>query len=55
VRQVEVTLTAETTHMTNYSTVNGNTSGARNRISMTTTTSVRNLQFRQAQQPTAGG
>jgi hypothetical protein len=55
VRQVEVTLTAETTHMTNYSTVNGNTSGSRNRISMTTTTSVRNLQFRQAQQPTAGG
>jgi prepilin-type N-terminal cleavage/methylation domain-containing protein len=45
VRQVEVTVTVETPHATQ--------NGQRPTLSMTTSTSVRNMQFRQALQPTA--
>ena len=45
--QVEVTVTAETTHVIQ--------SGSRQRLAMTTSTSIRNMQFRGAQQPIAGG
>jgi hypothetical protein len=45
VRQVEVTITVETPH---------NIMGTATQLSMTTGTSVRNMQFRQAQQPIAG-
>lgn len=44
IRQVEVTVTVETPHVLQ--------SGNRSQLSMTTSTSVRNMQFRQAQQPT---
>jgi type II secretory pathway pseudopilin PulG len=47
VRNVEVTLRVETTH--------GVINGTRPSVTMTTSTSVRNLQFRQALQPGAGG
>jgi len=43
VRQVEVTVTVETPHVLQ--------SGARSQLSMSTSTSVRNMQFRQASQP----
>ena len=46
-RQVEVTVTVETPHSLQ--------NGQRQNISMTTSTSVRNMQFRQSLQPTAGG
>ena len=46
-RQVEVGLTVETAHTLQ--------DGQRQKISMTTSTSVRNMQFRQSLQPTAGG
>jgi type II secretory pathway pseudopilin PulG len=46
-RQVEVTLTVETPHALQ--------NGQPQTISMTTSTSVRNMQFRQSLQPTAGG
>jgi hypothetical protein len=46
-RQVEVTLTVETPHALQ--------NGIPQQISMTTSTSVRNMQFRQSLQPTAGG
>jgi type II secretory pathway pseudopilin PulG len=46
-RQVEVSLTVETPHTLQ--------NGQRQKISMTTSTSVRNMQFRQSLQPTAGG
>lgn len=49
VRQVETSITAETTHPTNFQ----NSTHAQQ--TMTTTASVRNLQFRQAQQPQSGG
>jgi prepilin-type N-terminal cleavage/methylation domain-containing protein len=45
--QVEVTLTVETPRALQ--------NGQRQQISMTTSTSVRNMQFRQTQQPVAGG
>jgi type II secretory pathway pseudopilin PulG len=47
VREVEVSLTTETAH--------GINAGARWPLTMTTTTSVRNLQFRRALQPTRAG
>jgi prepilin-type N-terminal cleavage/methylation domain-containing protein len=43
IRQVEVTVSVETPHVLQ--------SGNRSQLSMTTSTSVRNMQFRQAQQP----
>lgn len=46
-RQVEVTVTVETAHTLQ--------NGQHQQITMTTSTSVRNMQFRRAQQPTAGG
>lgn len=46
-RQVEVNLTVETPHTLQ--------NGQRQQISMTTSTSVRNMQFRRSLQPTAGG
>lgn len=46
-RQVEVTVTVETPHTLQ--------NGQRQQISMTTSTSVRNMQFRRSLQPTAGG
>ena len=46
-RQVEVTLAVETPHTLH--------NGQRQQISMTTNTSVRNMQFRRSLQPTAGG
>ena len=46
-RQVEVTLTMETPHKLQ--------NGQRQQITMTTSTSVRNMQFRRSLQPTAGG
>lgn len=46
-RQVEVTLTMETPHTLQ--------NGQRQQITMTTSTSVRNMQFRRSLQPTAGG
>lgn len=46
-RQVEVTVTVETPHTLQ--------NGQRQQITMTTSTSVRNMQFRRTQQPTAGG
>lgn len=46
-RQVEITLTMETPHTLQ--------NGKRQQITMTTSTSVRNMQFRQSLQPTAGG
>jgi prepilin-type N-terminal cleavage/methylation domain-containing protein len=46
-RQVEVTLTVETPHMLQ--------NGQRQTISMTTSSSVRNMQFRQSLQPNANG
>lgn len=52
VRQVEVTLATETVHYVNTQTVNGMPRGSRQEITMTTSTSVRNLQFREALQPT---
>ena|SRR4051794_32941113 len=45
IRQVEVTVTVETPHVLQ--------SGSRSQLSMTTSTSVRNMQFRQAQQPSS--
>jgi prepilin-type N-terminal cleavage/methylation domain-containing protein len=45
IRQVEVTVTVETPHALQ--------SGNRSQLSMTTSTSVRNMQFRQAQQPSS--
>ncbi len=47
VRQVEVTVTVETPHAISAS-------GGATQLSMTTGTSVRNMQFRRAQQPIAG-
>jgi Tfp pilus assembly protein PilW len=47
VRQAEVTVTTETPHV--ISTM------VKQQLTMTTSTSVRNMQFRQAQQPTSGG
>jgi len=47
VRFIETTLTTETTHPVNFLT------GARAQSSMITTTSIRNMQFRQARQPKA--
>lgn len=47
VRFIETALTAETTHPVNFLT------GARSLSTMTTTTSIRNMQFRQARQPKA--
>lgn len=46
-RQVEVTVTIETPHALQ--------NGQRQQITMTTSTSVRNMQFRRSLQPTAGG
>lgn len=46
-RQVEVTVTCETPHALQ--------DGVRQQLSMVTSTSVRNMQFRQALQPVAGG
>ena len=46
-RQVEVTVTVETPHTLQ--------NGQRQQISMTTSTSVRNMQFRRSLQPTSGG
>jgi prepilin-type N-terminal cleavage/methylation domain-containing protein len=46
-RQVEITLTVETRHALQ--------NGQRQQISMTTSTSVRNMQFRQSLQPSSGG
>jgi len=46
-RQVEVTVTTETPHTLE--------NGQRQQITMTTSTSVRNMQFRRTLQPTAGG
>ena len=46
-RLVEVTVTVETPHSLQ--------NGQRQQITMTTSTSVRNMQFRRSQQPTAGG
>ncbi|HWN09606.1 MAG TPA: prepilin-type N-terminal cleavage/methylation domain-containing protein [Pyrinomonadaceae bacterium] len=46
-RQVETTLTVETAHALQ--------NGQRQQMSMTTSTSVRNMQFRQSLQPTGGG
>lgn len=46
-RQVEVTVTVETPHTLQ--------NGQRQQITMTTSTSVRNMQFRRSQQPIAGG
>ncbi len=46
-RQVEVTLSMETPHTLE--------NGQRQQITMTTSTSVRNMQFRRSLQPTAGG
>jgi prepilin-type N-terminal cleavage/methylation domain-containing protein len=46
-RQVEVTVTVETPHTLQ--------NGQRQQITMTTSTSVRNMQFRRSQQPTSGG
>jgi type II secretory pathway pseudopilin PulG len=48
VRFIETTITAETTHPVNFLT------GARAQSSMVTTTTIRNMQFRQARQPKAG-
>lgn len=47
IRQVEVLVTVETPHALQ--------NGQRSRLSMTTSTSVRNMQFRQAHQPNAAG
>ncbi len=47
ITQVEVTITAETPRTIN--------NGSRQEVTMTTSTSVRNMQFREALQPTAGG
>jgi type II secretory pathway pseudopilin PulG len=52
VRQVEVTLSTETVHFVNQQNINGKPSGTRQGMTMTTSTSVRNLQFREALQPT---
>jgi type II secretory pathway pseudopilin PulG len=46
-RQVEVTVTVETPHTLQ--------NGQRQQITMTTSTSVRNMQFRRSQQPISGG
>lgn len=46
-RQVEVTVTVETPHTLQ--------NGQRQQMTMTTSTSVRNMQFRRSQQPVAGG
>jgi len=46
-RQVEVTVTVETPHTLQ--------NGQRQQMTMTTSTSVRNMQFRRSQQPIAGG
>ncbi len=46
-RQVETTLTVETAHKLQ--------NGQRQQMTMTTSTSVRNMQFRQSLQPTSGG
>jgi prepilin-type N-terminal cleavage/methylation domain-containing protein len=46
-RQVEVTVTVETAHTLQ--------NGQRQQMTMTTSTSVRNMQFRRSQQPLAGG
>ncbi|MGH9944278.1 MAG: hypothetical protein ACRD9R_18180, partial [Pyrinomonadaceae bacterium] len=65
VRQVEVTVTAETAHnvlhggeqSTNDNTQNDDTvssDGKRARVTMTSSTSIRNMQFREALQPTSG-
>jgi prepilin-type N-terminal cleavage/methylation domain-containing protein len=53
VRQVEVTCSAETVHFVNTQNVNGSQAATRQEITMTTSTSVRNIQFREALQPTA--
>jgi hypothetical protein len=53
VRSVEVTLTTETVHNISTQNVNGQPRPARQELTMTTSTSVRNLQFREATQPTA--
>ncbi len=47
VRQAEVTVTTETPHAIS--------TGAQQQLTMTTSTSIRNLQFRQSLQPTSGG
>jgi prepilin-type N-terminal cleavage/methylation domain-containing protein len=66
VRMIEVNLSAETTHNVNFTAANGNANsnsnsnsgtvtGSRQRIGMTSSITVRDLQFRNAQQPTSGG
>jgi hypothetical protein len=48
VRQVEVKVTVETPHTTGLTNVNGSPTSSRQQMTMTTSTSVRNMQFRQA-------
>jgi Tfp pilus assembly protein PilW len=48
VRQVEVRVTVETPHATQLTNVNGSPITAHKQMTMTTSTSVRNMQFRQA-------
>jgi hypothetical protein len=56
-RQVEVTVTAETPHSVNINQTTGTLQQSNGHVqtSMTTSTSVRNMQFKQALQPLAGG
>ena len=56
-RQVEVTVTAETAHSVNINQTTGTLTQSNGHVltSMTTSTSVRNMQFKQALQPQAGG
>lgn len=51
VRSVEVTIATETVHHTVTQNINGQPRPARQELTMTTSTSVRNLQFREATQP----
>jgi hypothetical protein len=53
VRQVECTTTTETVHFVGTQNTNGVLSATRQQLTMTTSTSVRNLQFREALQPQA--
>lgn len=48
VRQVEVKVTVETPHTTHLTNVNGSPTSTRQQITVTSSTSVRNMQFRQA-------
>jgi len=56
-RQVEVTVTAETPHSVGITQTTGSLQQTSGKVqtSMTTSTSVRNMQFKQALQPQAGG